>query len=292
MSLMDETVDDLKARHEDVEDRAVRRARFELLHHVSALLEPVMTALGIVFLALLLMEYASVPLEVFGVDHLVDALGMIWLIFAADFLIRFLIAPVKRDFLRSNWLIGLSLAVPLIRPLHIFRAAHALQGLSLVGFLGAVNRSLRALRHIARGRISLYMVLVTLVIILIGGVGVLYFDRDYPESPVQSLTESLWWSATLVTTLNHEMDVVSTEAKLIAFGLRLYGLNVFCFFMASVASYLIGVDGSFSKPAEEKPEDALRDEVRELRAELREVHALLAARTVEAGAGVPAHDRA
>lgn len=265
---------------DEIEDRAVTRARFELLRHVSALLEPVMIALGIVFLALLLMEYASVPLDIFGVDHLPDALQIIWLIFVVDFLIRFAIAPAKTAYLRSNWLIGLSLAVPLIRPLHMFRAVHALQGLSLIGFLGAVNRSLRALRHISRGRISLYMVLVTLVIILIGGVGVLFFDSEHTESPIQTLPEALWWSATLVTTLNHELDVISTEARLIAFGLRLYGLNVFCFFMASVASYLIGVDGSFSKPAGDAPEAALRDELSQLRSELAEVRTLLATQAV------------
>ena len=257
--------------------QTVPGARIELLTHVSQLLEPLMMVLGILFMVLLLWMYAELPHELIRAEHLDEAMQLIWVIFVGDFVLRYVVAPDKATYLRRNWLIGLSLMIPFIRPLQAFRFLQAFHGFTLVAFLGAVNRTLRALRIITRGRAFLYMVIVTVGVILVGAVGVRYFDGDMPNSEVSSLSDAIWWSATLVTTLTHELDVESTEARLIAFGLRLYGLNVFCFFMASIASYLIGVDASYSRLKEEEEEvDPVQEEIRMLRAELRDIRQFLA----------------
>lgn len=261
----------------DERPQTIRRARFELLHHLSTVLEPVMMVLGIVFMLLLLTLYAELPVEIVRPEYVDEAIQIIWTIFVADFLLRLFVAPVRLDYLRSNWLIGLSLAIPFIRPLHLLSAFQALHGLTALAFLGAANRSLRALRTITRGRVFVYMMVVTVGVILAGGVGVHYFDGIHPQSPVKDLSEAIWWSATLVTTLNHEVEVISTEARLIAFGLRLYGLNVFCFFMASIASYMIGVDGSFARMQDDAAVDPLQVEIRLLRSELNDIKQLLSA---------------
>ena len=112
------------------------RERFELLGNVSAVLEPIMVGLGIVFLGLLLMEFADVPLVLFGQDRMAGVMQAIWLIFLGDFVLRLVIAPDKVLFFRSNVLGALSLALPFLRPLRAFRAARALRGFSLVRLLG------------------------------------------------------------------------------------------------------------------------------------------------------------
>lgn len=260
--------------------------RFDLLRRISAMLEPLMMVLGILFLLLLLTLYADLPVEIIREAYIDEIIQIIWLVFLTDFILRFVIAPVKSEYLKRNWLIGLSLAIPFIRPLHVFRFMYAFHGFTLVAFLGAADRSLRALRRITRGRVFLYMIVVTAGVILAGAVGVQYFEREDPASPITGLSDAIWWSATLVTTLTHELDVLSTEARLIAFALRLYGLNVFCFFMASIASYLIGVDSSFSRIKEGEGEqvDPVHAELRLLRAELNEMRALLAVQPAKAAA--------
>jgi voltage-gated potassium channel len=262
----------------------MRRAHFALLTQLSAVLEPLMMVLGIVFLFLMLTYYAELPWEPLREGYIDEALQIIWAIFVADFLLRLFVAPVRMEYLRRNWLIGLSLAIPFIRPLQVFQAMQAMHGLTVLTFLGAADRSLRAVRIITRGRVFLYMIFVTAGVVVAGGVGVHYFDAIHADSPVADLSEAIWWSATVVTTLSHEIDVISTEARLIAFGLRLYGLNVFCFFMASIASYLIGVDGSFSRLKEEAAADPLEDEIRMMRAELNELRRMLAIRSPDATA--------
>ena len=263
--------EDVKRRPQEVNDkREIERGeRFELLHHLSAILEPAMVGLGLVFLGLLFMDFASVPLTVLGEDRLGDVLQWIWGIFLVDFLLRFTIAPEKVPFLRANWLGALSLVLPFLRPLRVFRVfrvARVIRGASLVRLLGGLNRGMRVLRRITRGRQFAFVAGLTLVVVLAGAVGVRYFDRDYANSPVRSFGDALWWSSTLVTTVNSELYVVSTEARVIALLQRLYALSIFGYITASIASYLIGADASAQ--GESEKEAALQDEVRALRREL------------------------
>lgn len=261
--------------NERLDDHEIARGeRFELLYHVSSLLEPAMVGLGIVFLVLLLMDFASIPLTILGEDRLGDVLQWIWVVFLVDFLLRFVIAPEKVDFLRKNWLGAFSLALPFLRPLRIFRLARVVRGTSLVRLLGGINRGMRVLRRITRGRQFAFVGGLTLFVVLAGAVGVRYFDRGYPDSPVRTFGDALWWSSTLVTTVNSELYVVSTEARVIALLQRLYALSIFGYITASIASYLIGADASAQGDSER--EAVLREEVRALRRELASVRVALA----------------
>lgn len=252
----------------ELEKEASSRERFELLHHVSSLLEPVMVGLGLAFLVLLLLEFESVPIVIAGTDRLGDIMQTIWVIFLADFLLRFAIAPSKLSYLRSNWLGALSLALPFLRPLRAFRAARALRGVSLVRLLGGINRCMRALRRITRGRLMIYVAALTVAVVFAGASGVQLFERNYEDSPIQNFGDALWWSATLVTTMGSDLHVVSPEGRVIAFLQRLYALSIFGYITASIASYLICVDTSETKSIADAEQRALRDEVRELRREL------------------------
>ena len=268
-----------------------RGERFELLHHLSSLLEPAMVGLGIVFLVLLLMEFASVPLTILGEDRLGDVLQWIWGIFLVDFLLRLVIAPEKIEFLKANWLGALSLVLPFLRPLRVFRVfrvARVIRGASLVRLLGGINRGMRVLRRVTRGRQFAFVGGLTVVVVLAGAVGVRYFDRSYPESPVRTFGDALWWSSALVTTMNSELYVVSTESRVIAFLQRLYALSVFGYITASIASYLIGADASAQGESEKEAE--LQAEMRALRQELAGVREAIAEKRDDAVTITPAQE--
>lgn len=272
---MTEDENQRRAQERQDEREIARGERFELLHHLSSLLEPVMVGLGVVFLVLLLMDFGSVPLTILGEDRLADVLQWIWGAFLVDFLLRFVIAPEKVTFLKTNWLGALSLVLPFLRPLRVFRVARVVRGTSLVRLLGGMNRGMRVLRKITRGRQFAFVGGLTLVVVLAGAVGVRYFDRGYADSPVQTFGDALWWSSTLVTTVNSELYVVSTESRVIALLQRLYALSIFGYITASIASYLIGADASAQ--GESEREAMLQDEVRALRRELAGVREMLAA---------------
>lgn len=165
------------------------RERLELLVNVSAVLEPIMVVLGIVFLGLFLMEFTGVPLVLFGQNRMASVMQAIWWMFLGEFILRLLIAPDKVMFLRSNVLGALSLALPFLYPLCVPGGAgtgRAPRGFSLWRFLGGITPAMRALRRITRGRQMAFAGTLTVAVVTVGAVGVVLFDhgiRDRPSAP-------------------------------------------------------------------------------------------------------------
>ena len=257
----------------DQQRDAVQSERRELLDNLQALLEPAMTALGLVFLGLLLVDYADVGIGPIGRQRIDQALQGIWAVFVIDFAIRLVVAPAKIAFLRANVLTVISLALPFLRPLRAFRAVRGVRSLSLVRLLGGINRGMRVLRRVTRGAQLAYVGLLTVVVMLAGAVGAYFFERGFGGSPIGSLGDAVWWSASLVTTINNEKYVVSPEARVIAILMRIYAVSVFGYITASIASYLIG--SSETREAEQGERDALRDDVVSLREEVASLRRLL-----------------
>ena len=263
--------------HED-NDREARRVvaraeRSELLDHLQAMLEPLMVGLGLVFLALLLLDFAGPDLSERGQRWLDDAMTAIWIIFLADFVVRLVVAPSKLGFLRANWLGALSLVLPFLRPLRVLRAARAVRSISLVRLLGGMNRGIRVLRRVTGGRQVAFVAALTGFVVLAGAVGARYFDRDTEGATIRTFGDSLWWAAALVTTVNSEKYAVSPEARVVAILMRVYAVSVFGLVTASIASYLIGASAESSGSGDV---DALRTEIADLRRELTTVTAALA----------------
>jgi len=251
--------------HEQPDDSRRQAERWELLGHLQAIVEPLMVVLGIVFLALLLVDYGGFlsgsPREAL----LSRTLTTIWAIFLVEFAIRFAIAPAKLRFLRANWLSALSLALPFLRPFRALRAVRALRSISLVRLLGGVNRAMRVLRKISNGHQIAYILGLTTFVCLAGAAGVWYFDGSVEESPIESFGDALWWSAALVTTINNEKYAVSGEARVIAILLRIFAISVFGYITATIASYLLGQSGGETSADDGKP---VRDELIALRLEV------------------------
>jgi voltage-gated potassium channel len=240
--------------------KAVERdERFELLWHVQAVFEPVMAGLGLVFLALLLLDYGSFEWSFLTEGRIDGTLQAIWAIFLVDFFLRLVIAPEKVSFLKDNWLAIISLALPFLRPLRAFRAIRAVRSLSLMRFLGGINRGMRVLRRVTRGAQFAYVGLLTVIVALAAAVGAMFFEDGYASSPIQTFGDALWWSAAMVTTINNEKFVVSPEARALAILLRIFAVSVFGYITASIATYLIGAS---------PPSDAQQDESAALRVEI------------------------
>jgi len=263
----------------DAERRRADSERVELLEHIQALLDPLMVVLGLVFLVLLIVDFAAADLSAGQRAWLTRATTAIWVAFLVDFGIRFLVAPAKLRFLRANVLTVVSLAVPFLRPLAAFRALRALRALraarslSLVRLLGGVNRGMRLLRRVTRGQQFAYVAALTVFVVLAGAAGAYFFDRDVPQAPIQTFGDALWWSAALVTTVNSEKYAVSPEARVVAVLQRLFAVSVFGYVTAAIASYFVGREVESRGEGDGK----LRAEVADLRREGAALRAELAA---------------
>ena len=269
--------------HEDTDAiREQERAeRFELLDNVQTVLEPLMVVLGLVFLGLLVVDYGDLASGQ-GRVWLDRALWTIYVVFVFDFVIRFIIAPSKLDFLKENWLGALSLALPALRPLRALRglrafrgvrAARATRSLSLVRLIGGINRGMRVLRRVTRGERFAYFSALSVAVVLLSAAGAYYFERDTPDTTIQTFGDALWWSSTVVTTINGEKYPVTLEGQIIGILVRLFALTIFSLLTASIASYFVGKDAE----EREAPMAEANAAAADLQAELTAVRQELAA---------------
>ena len=220
---------------------AGRMERWRTLEQLDEWLRTPMLLLSLVWLIIVVVELTR------GTSALLTTIGTaIWIVFIAEFAVRFALAPGKRTFLRHNWLTLIALIVPalrLFRAFAVLRAARALRGIRLVRIVGTANRSMNALKATLRRRQFGYVAGLTLLVLALGAAGMLSFE---PAREVAggftSYWDALWWTGMLVSTMGSSFWPITTEGRILAFLLSVYGLAVFGYLTATFASFFIGRD--------------------------------------------------
>jgi voltage-gated potassium channel len=221
-------------------------ARFEFGRRLEHWLELPMAALGALWLALFVSELLN------GVSPLTDAIGTaIWVTFAAEFTLRFFVAPAKRRFMRRHWVTAISLLLPALRILRfarivrLLRLGRTVRALRLARLLTSFNRGLRALGSTMQSRGFPYVLALTVIVLLLGAAGVFAFEHDLGDDQgFGTFSGSLWWTAMLLTTMGSESWPRSPEGRLICLGLSVYAFAVFGYITATLSSYFIGSDAA------------------------------------------------
>ena len=234
----------------------VNRARTSFLRQWDAWLDTPLLVLGAVWLVLVVIELTS------GLSPGLELAGtLIWIVFLADFTLRLWLAPRKLEYLRRNWLSGLSLLLPALRLARlgrvwrVARLARAGRGLRLAKVLGSLNRGLRALRHTLRRRGFSYVVLSTILVNVLGAAGMYAFERSPSGiSGLADYTTALWWTAMLLTTVGSDYWPQTPEGRLLCLLLSVYAVAIFGYLEALLASFFIGRDA-----AEDRTANSLRD---------------------------------
>ena len=248
---------------------ASRHRRWRTLCQLEEWLRVPMLVLSLLWLVLVLVELtrgSSALLETFGTA--------IWIVFIAEFLLRFALAPGKLVFLRHNWITVIALLAPALRLLRIVRvarAATALRGIRLVRIVGTANRGMNALRRTLERRRMGYVLILTAVIGLLGAAGMLSFEpaSDVPGG-FTSYADALWWTGMLFTSIGSQYWPVTAEGRILGFLLSLYGFAVFGYITAAFASFFVGRDAESDQGEVAGAHDiaALRREIAALRADL------------------------
>ena len=253
---------------------AIDRERFEILHQFEDWLELPVIILGFIWLGLLIIEF------IWGLTPFLETiLLLIWGIFIVDFTIRFILAPYKLQYLKSNWLTALSLLVPALRIIRIaalvrmLRLAQTVRSLRLFQLVSSLNRGLRALRAMMSRRGFGFVVLSTLVVIFAGAAGILALEGGLPiEGGIRDYGDAMWWTAMMVTTMGTDYWPVTPQGRILAFLLAVYAFSIFGYVTAFLATFFIGreAETTESELAGTRNIEALRAEIRALREELRE----------------------
>lgn len=248
--------------------------RWKTLNELDEWLDVPMAVLSVAWLLLLVGEL------VWGEHELLSTFGiLIWIIFIAEFALRFVLAPGKMRFLKRNWLTVMALVLPALRvfrALRVARVASSLRSVRLVRIVGTANRSMKALRDTLRRRGFGYVAGLTIAITFLGAAGMMNFE---PVSEVEggftSYGHALWWTAMLVSSIGSDFWPATAEGRILSLLLSIYGLAVFGYITASFASFFIGRDTEEpSGPIASHAQIALlTSEIRGLRSEMQGVAA-------------------
>ncbi len=238
----------------------LKEERVELVFQINSLLDFPLTVLSILWLVLIIIDF------IYGLSASLQTLSLvIWGIFIIDFLIELEISPRKKDYLKSNWLVALSLFLPALRVLTLFsgfrliRFANFVRSLNLARILSSFNRSLRTVRQVMRQRGLKYVLLLTALITLLGAAGMYNFERP----KLTSYWDALWWTAMIMTTIGSDYWPKTPEGRVLAFLLSVYAFSIFGYITAALASFLIGKEKESSREIEE-----LRSEIQRLSSEI------------------------
>ena len=186
----------------------------------------------------------------------------LWGLFFVEFGIKFALAPVKRTYLRRNWLDALVVLVPFLRFLRVLRILRATRALPLFRLLVFGGRGSEAVLVLLKRRRLGQLALISALVILIGAAMGFILEAEAPGSQIENFGDALWWSATTVTTVASEIYPVTTGGRMVGFVLMLYAVGIFSYFIASIATLLVKLDAQQAPEAEKK--EGLKPSEREL----------------------------
>ncbi len=115
----------------------------------------------------------------------------VWVAFAADLLIRLVLAEDRRTYALRHWYDVALVALPLLRPLRLLR---------LLALVRILDRS--AASNLV-GRVLVYVSGATALAVGLGSLAVLDAERDADGANLTTFGDSLWWASTTVTTVGY-----------------------------------------------------------------------------------------
>ncbi|CAM3830820.1 potassium channel family protein [Kibdelosporangium persicum] len=156
------------------------------------------------------------------------ALWVIWLVFAADYVIRLMLAERKLRFVWRHLFDLLAVALPMVRQLRALR---------VVTVLRVLNRKASTA---FRGRVAIYVGIVTLLVSFAAAIAVLDAERGNPDAGIDSFGKALWWTLTTISTVGYG-DVYPTtwEGRLVAASLMIGGIALLGVITGMIASWFL-----------------------------------------------------
>jgi voltage-gated potassium channel len=177
-------------------------------------------------------------------------------VFGVDYLVRLVLAENRRRWFVRHLFDLAILALPALRPLRLLR---------LVILIGALQK---AVGSAIRGRIIVYTVFGTVILIYAGSLAVLDAERDH-NPQFKTFSDALWWSITTITTVGYGDKVpVTPTGRLIAVLLMIGAIGLVGSITATLASWIVQRVAEEDTASEAVSEAATSAHINELRAEI------------------------
>ena len=234
----------------------------EALDRFSARIDPVMTALALLWLPVLIIPLAT-PLHGAVATTFAAVDYFVWAAFAVEYVVKLRLAADRWRFVQHHLLDLAMVAVPILRPLRLARIFRIVRLSRVVLVLGGGLKRARSLfaHH------GLQFVLLVVGVLVFAGAGLeVVFERHTPgPTAIHNFGDALWWAIVTVTTVGYGDKIPMTGAgRWVATALMLTGIGLVGTLTATIASFFVQEQHSV--------------ELAEMKAQLQEIRELLVSR--------------
>jgi len=158
-----------------------------------------------------------------------------WALFSLDYIYQLILSSDKRKFISTHIFQLLVVALPFFRPLRELRA---------LAFTAQV--SIRSKKALIKS-IPLVMSGAAVLMIVIMGAAILDIERGAPGATIKTPMDALWWGLVTVTTIGYgDKFPVTTEGRLVAAILIVFGVGMISALTASYAAWILSSDSTES----------------------------------------------
>ncbi len=185
-----------------------------------------------------------------------------WAFFAFDFFLRLYRAERRVQWFLRHLHEFVVVALPMFRPLKLLR------------LLTVVTVFQRSIGGALRGRVVLYAVGGTALLVFVAALAVLEAERGHPDASIQTFHDAVWWAGVTVTTVGYgDFYPVTATGRLVALSLMVAGIALVGVVTATFASWMlqrVTEDDEERQAATQAQVRRLTTQIEALRAELRE----------------------
>jgi voltage-gated potassium channel len=188
---------------------------------------PLMVA-SLLFLAVLCIPIIWPNVGRVGNDALNVANIAIWVVFAADYVVRLHLADSRWQHVRRHPVDLVVVVVPFFRPLRLLR---------LMSISGLVAR--RSRQSLFKD-LTRFVCIATVAVWVLGAVMLLDFERDAPHSVVHNFADALWLSLGTLTAVPYgDVYPVSAVGKVLCGVMMILGLVLVGAVTAAIAAWMV-----------------------------------------------------
>jgi len=224
-----------KARKEDRRQAAIAGAkpsggRHDLVDRIELVTRYPMAALGVAWLVIGIIV-VSTDVNGSASAALVGTLFALWVVLLVEYLVRLVVSPDSRGYLKRRWVEPATVVLP---PLQGWRLV-GIEKMSLLVHEGEL-RVESVLKHHSLFRV----LLAACATLFLGAWLVLIFEENAKGSNIHSYPEALWWAIVTVTTVGYgDRYRISAGGRVVAAVLMLVGIGLIGVLTATVASVFI-----------------------------------------------------
>jgi voltage-gated potassium channel len=217
-------------RHQAIAAGKPSGGRHDLVDRIERVTKYPMALLGVAWLVIGIVVVTT-NLNGSASIGLVGTLFLLWAILLVEYIVRLVVTPDRRDYLKRRWVEPATVVAPPFQGWHLV----GIEKMSLLCREGQLRVEAVLKHH------SLFRVLIAAAAtLLLGAWLVLLLDENAKGSNIHSYPEAVWWAVVTVTTVGYGDRFPVTEGgRIVATMLMMLGIGLIGVLTATVASVFI-----------------------------------------------------